>query len=137
MIASAVVYNLTTHSHAIGWFTLMAVTVLAIIAEYLEFTMSGKYARKYGGGRRASWGAMLGGVIGAFIGFPVPIVGPIIGGFIGAFAGALIGERSAGSTMSDSTRAATGSLIGRAVATALKIGVGCAIAVWIFFAAMG
>jgi|SRR5689334_14654306 uncharacterized protein YqgC (DUF456 family) len=137
MIASAVVYNVTTHSNAVGWFTLVAVTALALVAEFLEFTMAGKYARKYGGGRRAAWGAMLGGVIGAFVGFPVPIVGPIIGGFIGAFVGALIGEKSSGSTMSDSTRAATGSLIGRALATAMKIGVGCAIAVWIFFAAMG
>lgn len=137
MIASAVVYDITTHSNAIGWFTLVAITILAVIAEFLEFTMAGKYARKYGGGRRASWGAMIGGVIGAFVGFPVPVVGPVIGAFIGSFAGALIGERSSGSTMGASTRAATGSLVGRALATALKIGVGCAIAVWIFFAAMG
>ena len=137
MIASAVCYNVLTHSSAIGWFSLIGITVLALVAEYLDFTMAGKYARKYGGTRRAGWGAMIGGVIGAFVGFPVPIVGPIIGGFIGAFVGALIGEKSSGATMGDSSRVATGSLIGRAMGAALKIGVGCAIAVWIFLAAMG
>jgi uncharacterized protein YqgC (DUF456 family) len=137
MIASAVVYNILTHTSAIGWFSLIAISVIALIAEYFEFTMAGKYARKYGGGRRASWGAMIGGVVGAFVGFPVPIVGPIIGGFIGAFIGALIGEKTSGATVGDSTRAATGSLIGRALGAAMKIGFGSAIAVWIFFAAMG
>ena len=46
MIASAVVYNITTHTEAIGGFTLVAVAVLAVIAEFIEFTMSAKYARK-------------------------------------------------------------------------------------------
>ena len=136
MIASAVVYNITTHTDAIGWFTLTAVSVLALIAEYIEFTLSAKYTRKYGGSRRAGWGAMLGGVVGAFMGFPVPIVGPLIGAFIGSFVGALAGELSVGSSKADSARAAKGALIGRAVATAMKMGVGCAIAAWLFFAAM-
>ena len=43
----------------------VAITILGLVAEWIEFTMSGKYARKYGGSRRAGWGAMLGGVIGA------------------------------------------------------------------------
>ena len=137
MIASAVVYNLVTGTDAISWFTLVGVGVLGLIAEYIEFTMSAKYARKYGGSRRAGWGAMIGGMIGAFMGFPVPIVGPLIGAFIGSFVGALIGEKSVGSSSSASARVATGALIGRAVATAMKMGVGCAIAAWLFFAAMG
>jgi uncharacterized protein len=136
MIASAVVYNLVTGTDAISWFTLVGVGVLGLIAEYIEFTMSAKYARKYGGSRRAGWGAMIGGMIGAFMGFPVPIVGPLIGAFIGSFIGALIGEKSVGSSSSASARVATGALIGRAVATAMKMGVGCAIAAWLFFAAM-
>ena len=137
MIASAVVYNITTGTDAIGWFTLVSVGVLALIAEYIEFTLSAKYARKYGGSRRAGWGAMIGGMAGAFMGVPVPIVGPLIGAFIGSFVGALVGELSMGSSKKDSARAATGALVGRAVATAMKMGVGCAVAVWLFFAAMG
>ena len=137
MIASAVVYNITTGTNAIGWFTLVAVGILALIAEYIEFTMSAKYARKYGGSRRAGWGAMIGGMVGAFVGVPVPIVGPLIGAFVGSFVGALAGELSVGSSKTDSARVATGALIGRAVATAMKMGVGSAIAVWLFLAAMG
>jgi uncharacterized protein YqgC (DUF456 family) len=136
MIASAVVYNLVVPPGPIGWFTLIAVTVLGLIAEYIEFTLSGKYARKYGGSRRAGWGAMIGGMVGAFIGFPIPIVGPLIGAFVGSFAGALVGELSVGSTAGASTKAATGAVVGRAVATAMKMAVGCTIAAWIFFAAM-
>ncbi len=136
MIASAVVYNITTHTNAIGWFTLIGVGVLALVAEYIEFTLSAKYARKYGGSRRAGWGAMIGGTIGVFMGVPVPIVGPLIGAFVGSFAGALIGELTAGSSKTDSARVATGALIGRVLATAMKMGIGCAIAGWLFLAAM-
>jgi uncharacterized protein len=136
MIASAVVYNITTHTDAIGWFSLIVVTILAIIAEIIEFTLSAKYARKFGGSRRAGWGAMLGGMVGAFMGVPIPIVGMLIGAFIGSFAGALVGELTTGSSGRDSARVATGALIGRALATAMKMGVGITIAVWLFFAAM-
>ena len=137
MIASAIVYNLVLGTDAISWVTLVGIGILGLIAEWIEFTMSGKYARKYGGSRRAGWGAMLGGMIGAFMGFPVPIVGPIIGAFVGSFLGALAGELTMGSGGKASTRAATGALIGRALATAMKIGVGVAIATWIFLAALG
>jgi uncharacterized protein YqgC (DUF456 family) len=137
MIASAVAYNMMVAGDPIGWFTLIAVTVLGVIAEVLEFTLSGKYARKYGGSRRAGWGAIIGGIIGAFMGFPVPIVGPVIGAFVGSFVGALAAELSAGTGPAGATRVATGALIGRAVSTALKIGIGFAIGVWIFVAAMG
>ena len=90
MVATAVTYNLIVPGDPIGWFTLVAVGVLALVAELLEFTMAGKYARKYGGSRRAGWGAIIGGMIGAFVGVPVPIIGPVIGAFVGSFLGALV-----------------------------------------------
>jgi uncharacterized protein YqgC (DUF456 family) len=136
MIASAIGYNILVGGEPISWVTIVGIGILALVAEWFEFTMSGKYARKYGGSRRAGWGAMLGGVIVAFTGFPVPVVGPVIGAFVGSFVGALIGELSVGSTGGASARAATGAVIGRAVATAMKMGVGVAIAAWIFLAAI-
>jgi uncharacterized protein YqgC (DUF456 family) len=136
MIATAVTYNLIVPGEPIGWFTLVAVAVLAFVAELLEFTMTGKYARKYGGSRRAGWGAIIGGIVGAMIGFPVPIIGPVIGAFVGSFVGALIAELGAGSTAGDATRVAKGALIGRAVSTALKMGIGFTIGIWIFISAM-
>jgi len=137
MIASAVAYNFLVPPGPIGWFTLIGIAVLGIIAEIIEFGLSGKYARKYGGSRRASWGAIIGGMAGAFMGLPIPIVGPLVGAFAGSFIGALVGELSTGSTGGSSTRVATGALIGRVAATAMKMGIGCAIASWIFLAAMG
>ncbi len=120
---------------SIGTFTVVLVTVLAIVGEVIEYTLTAKYTRKYGGSRRASWGAVIGGMIGTFMGVPVPIVGSVIGAFAGAFVGAFVGEMTAGSRGQDATRVATGALIGRVTAAAMKVGIGLAMAVWIFFAA--
>ena len=78
MIASAVIYNILVGTAPIGWFTLVGVGILAAIAEIIEWTLSGKFARKYGGSRRAAWGAVIGGTLGAILGFPLPIVGPLV-----------------------------------------------------------
>jgi uncharacterized protein YqgC (DUF456 family) len=136
MVASAVTYNLVVPGDTIGWFSIVAVGVLALVAELLEFSMTGRYARKYGGSRRAGWGAIIGGIVGAMVGFPVPIVGPVIGAFVGSFIGALVAELTAGSGAGDATRVATGALIGRVMSTVLKIGIGFTIGIWIFIAAM-
>lgn len=136
MIASAVAYNLLVPPGPIGWFTLVGIGVLGVIAEVIEFSLSGKFARKYGGSRRAGWGAIIGGIVGAFMGFPVPIVGPMIGAFVGSFIGALAGELSMGTGGAASTKVATGALIGRVAATAVKMAIGCTIASWIFLAAI-
>ena len=71
------------------WFLILALG-LALAAELLEAWIGYKFARRYGGSRRAGWGALIGGLIGAFVGVPVPIIGPVIGGFIGAVAGAAL-----------------------------------------------
>ncbi|HYC49660.1 MAG TPA: DUF456 domain-containing protein [Gemmatimonadaceae bacterium] len=134
MLAAGVGYSLLVPG-SIGWFTLVAVTVIAVIAEIFEFTLAGKYAKKYGGSRRASWGAIIGGTVGAIIGVPVPIIGPILGAFAGSFAGALIAEYSRGTGAQASTRVATGALIGRAVASAMKVAAGIVIAVWLLWTA--
>jgi len=136
MVATAVVYNMIVPGDPIGWGSLIAVAVLALIAELLEFTMTGRYARKYGGSRRAGWGAIIGGMIGAVVGFPVPIIGPVIGAFVGSFVGALVAELTGGASAGDATRVAKGALIGRVVSTMLKIGIGFTIGIWLFIAAM-
>lgn len=134
IIASAFAYKILVPG-TIGVLTLVGIVILGIVAEIFEFTLAGQYARKYGGSRRASWGAILGGTIGAIIGVPIPIIGPIIGGLVGAFAGALFGEMSRGKEAGNAPRIATGAMIGRAVAAAMKTGVGVVVAVWVFVAA--
>lgn len=135
MVATAVAYNLIVPGEPIGWVTLVAVAVLAFVAELLEFSLTGSYARKYGGSRRAGWGAVLGGIIGAVVGIPIPIIGSVIGAFAGSFLGALIAEFTGGSSAGHATRVAQGALIGRVLSTVLKIGTGLTIGVWIFISA--
>src|SRR5207245_9564832 len=72
MVASAVTYNLVVPGDPIGWFTLVAVGVLALVAELLELSLAGRYARTYGGSRRAAWAASLGGIVVAMAGVPGP-----------------------------------------------------------------
>ena len=135
MVGAALAYQLLLPG-TIGMVTLVGTAVLALVAEVLEFTLAGRYARKYGGSRRASWGAIIGSIVGAFVGVPIPILGPLVGGFVGAFAGAFVAEWSRGTELGGSSRVATGALIGRVVAAAMKTGVGVVIAVWVFAAAL-
>src|SRR5438105_12227648 len=124
MVASAVTYNLIVPGDPIGWVTLVIVGILALVAELLDISLTGSYARKYGGSRRAGWGAIIGSIVGAMVGFPVPIVGPVIRAFIGSFIGPLTAEFTGGSSAGKATRLANGALHARAVSAALQIGTG-------------
>lgn len=121
---------------SIGWINIVLLGVLAVIGEVLEFMLSGRYARKYGGSKRAGWGAIIGGMVGAFAGVPVPIVGSMVGAFIGAFAGALLFELAGGTRAGAATKVATGALLGRVVSAATKVGIGFVMAAWVIGAAI-
>lgn len=135
MLAAGVGYSLLV-PQSIGMTTLIGTTAIAVVAEVFEFTLAGKYARKYGGSKRASWGAIIGGTVGAIVGVPVPIIGPVVGAFAGAFLGALVFEYSRGSGTAVATRVAWGALVGRAIAAALKVVAGLLIAIWLMIAAL-
>jgi len=134
MVGSGLAYQLLVPG-TVGTTTVVGTAALATVAEILEFTLAGRYARKYGGSRRAGWGAILGSIIGAIVGVPIPIIGSIVGGFIGAFVGAFVAERSQGTATGGATRVATGALLGRVVAAAIKTAIGVVIAVWVLVAA--
>ena len=137
MLGAAIGYDALMPGDPVGWFTIGATMVLAAIAEVFEFTLSTRYTKKYGGSRRAGWGAIIGGIVGAIVGVPVPIIGSVIGAFAGSFIGALVAEYSRReATAGTATRVATGALIGRVVAAAMKTGIGVAIAAWLIFAAI-
>lgn len=136
MVAAALGYWILVPTGGVGMVTVIGTGVLALIGEIIEFSLSGRYARKYGGSRRAGWGAIIGGIVGAFVGVPVPIVGPVIGGFLGSFAGALVAELSRGSGGGTATRVAWGALIGRVTAAAAKVAIGIVMIVWIVMAAL-
>ena len=130
MVGAALLYSWAAPER-LGVITLIGMTALAVVAEVLEFLTAGRYARKYGGSKRAAWGAIAGGIAGAIIGVPVPIIGSVIGAFAGSFAGAMVAEMTLGGRVGDATRVAKGALIGRAVATALKVAIGVALLAWV------
>jgi uncharacterized protein YqgC (DUF456 family) len=136
MVLAALAYPYATGTQAIGTATVVGVSLLAAVAEGVEFVLAGRFARRYGGSRRAGWGAIVGGIIGAFAGVPVPFIGSMIGAFAGSFAGALVAELTRGTDATGATRVAWGALVGRVAAVAVKVGIGVAIAAWIVLAAV-
>ncbi|MEO8451597.1 MAG: DUF456 domain-containing protein [Gemmatimonadota bacterium] len=121
----------------LSWTVIGVVAALAVFAEVIEWTISVRFTKKYGGSSRAGWGALLGGLVGAVVGVPIPIVGSMIGSFLGSFLGAFLGEYSAERRNDVAHRAAWGALIGRTVATGAKIAIGFAMAVLVVFFSLG
>jgi uncharacterized protein YqgC (DUF456 family) len=100
------------------------VVALAFLGEIFESWIGFRYAQRYGGSRRAGWGALVGGLIGAVVGVPVPIIGSVIGGFLGAFLGAALFEFSHAPKTGTAARAGWGAVLGRAAAAAGKMAIG-------------
>lgn len=136
MVAAAIAYALLVPHAGVGVITIGGVAAIALLAELLELGLVAGVTRRYGGSRRAAWGAIVGGFAGVIVGVPVPIVGPMLGGLIGAFVGALIAEFEAAGDHRTATRAAIGAVVARIASAAMKVGVGMAIAVWIMLAAI-
>src|SRR5690349_8399186 len=65
MLAAALGYNFLPGQGQVGTGWLTAGLALALVAEVLEFTVAARYTTRYGGSRRAGWGAILGGFAGA------------------------------------------------------------------------
>lgn len=102
---------------------------LAFVAELVEWAATVKWTLRYGGSRRAGWGALAGGIVGAVIGLPVPLLGSILGSFAGSFLGALLAEYSATRSHTQAGQVAWGALLGRVVATGFKMAIAAVVAV--------
>jgi uncharacterized protein YqgC (DUF456 family) len=96
MVGAHAVYAwMTGWEHFVGWPSLIAMVVLAIGAEIVEFMAGAAGSSAAGGRKRGMVGAVIGGLIGAvfFTGLvPIPIVGTIIGVCLGTFIGAAVME---------------------------------------------
>ena len=130
---------------ACGWLTdfrtittglIVVVVGLAFAGEVLEAWLGFRFAERYGGSRRAGWGALIGGLAGAVIGVPVPLIGSVVGGFGGAFAGAALFEYTVARHSGAAARAGWGAVLGRAIAAAGKMALGVVIAVAALYAAL-
>jgi uncharacterized protein YqgC (DUF456 family) len=107
----------------------VACLIIAVAAELLEFRFVQKSTDRYGGSKRAFWGAIAGGMAGIFIGIPVPIIGSIIAGFAGSFVGAAAVTWMEARDMGQAGRVGWGVLVGRAWAAAVKTAAGVIILV--------
>lgn len=129
-------YGAITHFATVGWGTIIAVVTLAGVGELIEFWLGYGLTRKYGGSKRAGWGALLGGLAGAAVGVPVPVIGSVIGALVGSFAGAALFEYTATWHTNTALRVGWGAFLGRVAANTAKIAVGLVMAVVAMFATL-
>jgi uncharacterized protein len=113
----------------VGAGVLIAVLLIALAAELVEFLIVQRLNVRYGGSKRAFWGAIAGGFAGVLVGVPIPIIGSIIAGFVGSFAGAALVTWMETKTADSAMRVGWGVLIGRALSAAAKTGAGVVILV--------
>ncbi len=97
---------------------------LAFVGEILEAWIGYRMTRRYGGSKRAGWGALAGGIVGAVLGLPVPLLGSVLGAFVGSFIGAALFEYTYSRGTGTAMGAGWGAVLGRAAAAGLKMGFG-------------
>ena len=129
MALGVIGYAWMTGFHAAGAGIIALVIALAVLGEIVDWWLGFRFATKYGGSRRAGWGALIGGIIGAIVGVPVPVLGSVIGAFLGSFAGAALFEYTRERHAGIAVRAGWGAMLGRAAAAGAKIALGVVIAV--------
>jgi uncharacterized protein YqgC (DUF456 family) len=127
MVGAAALFGLATGFEHVTLRLLAVLLGLALVGEGIESLMGVAMARRYGASKWGMWGAFLGGIGGAIVGAPVPVVGNLVGALIGVFAGAFLLEWLGRGRSDSSLKAGWGALIGRAAASAIKLGLGMVI----------
>ncbi|MGB7161328.1 MAG: DUF456 domain-containing protein [Tepidisphaeraceae bacterium] len=106
---------------------LVAVIVLALLAELVEFVAGAAGSKAAGGSKRGMMGAIIGGIVGGIVGTPIfPVVGTIVGACLGSFIGAFTIELAIGRTHDDSMKIGIGAAKGRFVGIVAKLAFGIA-----------
>jgi len=122
IVAAAVGFGWYYDWQVLGPGTLLALAVIAVVAEAGEFLGGVWVANKAGASRRAAWCGLIGGLIGAVaLTIPVPMVGTIIGAAVGCFAGALAAELSLQKTAADGMKIGLYAAAGQTLGIVLKI----------------
>jgi len=116
-------------------YTLLVITILALVGELFEFFGGIGGAKRAGAGWRGSLGAIIGAITGAVLGtffLPVPFLGTLLGACIGAGLGTLAFESFAGRLMRDSLTFSFGAGLGQFLGSTTKIVIG--LLVWLIVA---
>lgn len=129
-------YAWLTDFRTVGTAAIAIVVGLALLAELAELLLGARFARRYGGGRRAALGAVAGGMVGAVVGLPLPLIGSVAGAMVGSFIGAFALELTRRQGTAPALRVGWGALLGWCTAIALKVGVGMVILVFTLFTAL-
>jgi uncharacterized protein YqgC (DUF456 family) len=116
-------------STALGWPTVIAVLLLAVLGEVIEFAAGALGVTTVGGSRRGALlaivGSIVGGVVGLVVGVPIPLIGQLVAaivfGGLGALAGAVVGETWKGRDLDASLEIGKAAFIGRLLGTAAKM----------------
>jgi hypothetical protein len=121
LLGAGLGFALLTDMDRLGWGTLGAMAVLAVVAEVLELVLGLVYTAKRGTTRRGTLGAFLGGLAGAVAAAGVaPPLGPLLGAFAGTFAGAALFEYWSERRRDAALRAGRAAFVGRLLAAAVK-----------------
>jgi uncharacterized protein YqgC (DUF456 family) len=116
-------------------YTLLAITVLAVLGELVEFLAGAGGAKRAGAGWRGSIGAIAGAVTGAIVGtfmLPIPVLGTLLGACVGAGLGAWGLELAGGREMQDSVRSGIGAGVGEFLGITSKFILG--VLIWLIVA---
>ena len=135
IVASAVLWMFFgPQPYQFHWGISVALTLLAILGELIEFLTSVLGTKKLGGSNRGATlsvvGSIIGGVAGAAFGipFPIPLVGMLVGSIlfagVGAWIGATLGEKWVGKPLGESVKIGAVAFLGRLLGTAGKLLVG-------------
>ena len=135
IVAAVAIYSYvipSTWPVEIQWPWIMALLVLAVLGEVLEFLGGLLGTQRAGGSRRAAVlaliGSLLGSLGGVMIGFPIPMLGSLVGavlfGSVGAAAGACLGEMSLGTAADKTWKVSWGAFWGRLLGTGAKSMIG-------------
>lgn len=116
-------------------YTLIAITLLAFVAEIFEFFAGMGGAKKAGAGWKGAFAALGGAIIGAVVGtfmIPIPFLGTLLGACLGAGLGTLAVELKLGKEMHESVRSGFGAGVGVFLGTTGKFLIG--LLIWVIVA---
>jgi uncharacterized protein YqgC (DUF456 family) len=131
LVGVALVIALISRFTDMTWGYLLLCAGLATLGEVIESTLGAVVVVRRGG----TWWGVAGSVIGGFVGVisgagVAPPFGSVLLGLVGAFTGAVVGEFLKQRQIEPAMRIGFWSFVGRMLAVAAKVSVGCVI-LWI------
>lgn len=117
------------YPESMTWNFIIAMGVIAGVAEVFEFGLQAWGAGRYGASTRGNVGGIVGAIAGAIFGAPFFLgLGALAGALGGAWLGCLIAEMP-GRTKAEAFRAAKGAFVGKALGFTFKTAIGAVIVI--------